>query len=261
MKRRFYALLVLIMMGACSQSGVDETTTPALTSSREPVSPPVDLESAATIRGTVFLEGAAPEQKGISMAADPFCVRMHINEVKTELVLVNEDGSLRNVFVYIKEGLEDRRFRPPPEPVILTQQGCVYVPHVLGTMTGQTLEILNDDDTLHNVRAVPKKNRPFNLGQPRRGHKVSRTFDIPEIMIPIKCDVHKWMGCYLGVVEHPYFAVTGDGGTFELPNLPPGTYVIEVWHETFGTQTMDITLAEKETKEISFSYSTSQKNE
>ena len=258
MKRLFLALLVLALMGACAGSGGDDTATPQPAPPREPVSPPIDLTTAATLSGTVILEGSIPEQKGISMAADPFCVRMHMNEVKTELVLVNEDGSLRNVFVYIKEGLEDRRFAPPIEPRVLTQKGCIYMPHVLGIMTGQTLEILNEDDTLHNVRAVPEHNPPFNLGQPRRGHKVSRTFDIPEIMIPIKCDVHKWMGCYVGVVEHPYFAVTGDGGAFELPNLPPGTYLLEAWHETFGSQTLDITLDEKETKDITFTFRTSQ---
>lgn len=258
MKRWSLALLVLTLMGACAGSGDDEAATSEPMPSREPVAPPIDLATAATLRGTVVLDGEIPEQKGVSMAADPFCVRMHIEEVTTELVLVNDDGSLRNVFVYIKEGLEDRLFAPPTEPVVLTQQGCIYVPHVLGIMTGQTLEILNEDDTLHNVRAVPEKNPPFNLGQPRRGHKVSRTFDIPEIMVPIKCDVHRWMGCYVGVVEHPYFAVTGDGGVFELSNLPPGAYVIEAWHETLGTQTLDITLAEKETKEVSFTFRASQ---
>lgn len=259
MMRLYLSLLLLALFGACAGGGGDDdTATPAPTSSREPVSPPIDPATAATLSGKVVFEGTAPQQEGISMAADPFCVRMHMNEVKTELLLVNEDGSLRNVFVYIKEGLGDRPFAPPAEPVVLTQQGCVYVPHVSGIMTGQTLEILNDDDTLHNVRAMPEHNPPFNLGQPRRGHKVSRTFDNPEIMIPIKCDVHKWMGCYVGVVEHPYYGVTGNGGAFEFPKLPPGDYVLEAWHETLGRQTQDITLSEKETKDVTFTFRTSQ---
>jgi len=258
MMRLYPSLLLLSLFGACAGGGGDDTATPAPMSSREPASPPIDFATAATLRGKVILEGTAPLQEGISMSADPFCVRMHMHEVKTELLLVNEDGSLRNVFVYIKEGLEDHRFAPPTEPVVLTQKGCVYIPHVLGIMTGQTLEILNDDDTLHNVRAMPEHNPPFNLGQPRRGHTVSKTFDKPEIMIPIKCDVHKWMGCYVGVVEHPYYGVTGNGGAFELPKLPPGAYVLEAWHETLGSQTLDITLAEKETTEITFTFQTSQ---
>ena len=258
MIRLCLSLLLLSLFVACAGSGGNDTATTEPTSSREPVSPPIDLDTAAMLSGKAILEGSVPQQEGISMAADPFCVRMHMNEVKTELVTVNEDGSLRNVFVYIKEGLEDRRFAPPAEPVVLAQKGCVYIPHVLGIMTGQTLEILNDDDTLHNVRAVPEHNPPFNLGQPRRGHKVSRTFDNPEIMIPIKCDVHKWMGSYVGVVEHPYYAVTGDAGAFELPKLPPGSYVLEAWHETLGPQRLDITLAEKETREVTFTFRAAQ---
>jgi hypothetical protein len=248
----FLAAMATLPLSCGSDTGGRSDGSP----SAPPLSPPVDPAIAATISGKVLLEGSAPEQKSISMKSDPYCTTMHMEEVKRELVIANEDGSLRNVFVYVKEGLTGKRFAPPSEAVVLTQLGCIYVPHVQGIMTGQAFEILNDDDTLHNVRAVPENNPMFNLGQPRRGHKVKRTFESPEVMIHIKCDVHKWMSAYLGVLDHMYFDVTGDGGTFELAGLPPGNYVIEAWHETYGTSTRSVSVGPSESKEILFSFST-----
>lgn len=253
MRSLLLAVLILPAFLACGEKG-EESSTPVPKSSSEPVSPPIDPATVATIRGNVFLEGAAPEQEAISMSADPTCAAMHAEEVKTALVVVNEDGSLRNTFAYVKEGLEGYRFSFPSRSVILEQRGCIYTPRVLGVMTGQSIDFVNQDRTLHNVRVIPEKNPPFNIGQPRKGFKTTKTFEIPEVMIPIRCDVHKWMRAYLGVLEHPYFSVTGDGGRFELPNLPPGNYVIEAWHESFGTLTQDVTVGEKEEKEITFTF-------
>lgn len=257
MRKHRLLALAFSMAVACAGGGGEEASTPGSGTNGTAPSAPIDLDTAGRIIGKVILHGDPPEPKSISMAADPLCAQMHTRELRTELAVTNPDGTLRNVFVYVKEGLEGRHFPPPAEPAVLTQRGCVYVPHVLGVTAGQPLEILNDDDTLHNVRAAAEKNRPFNLGQPRRGHKVSRTFRIPEIMVPIKCDVHKWMSAYVGVVEHPYFDVTGDGGAFELSGLPPGDYVLEAWHEMFGTRSTSVRLAEKETREIVFAYRTS----
>jgi len=110
------------------------------------------------------------------------------------------------------------------------------------------------DDTLHNIHAFAKKNREFNIGQPVKGLVTERAFDAPEVMIPVRCDVHKWMASYLGVVEHPFFAVTESNGRFDLAGLPPGSYVVEAWHEQYGLQQSSVTLGDDETRSIAFSF-------
>jgi hypothetical protein len=118
----------------------------------------------------------------------------------------------------------------------------------------QPLEIVNSDPTLHNIHAMPKANTEFNNGQPIQGMKMTHTFKAKEVMVPFKCDVHGWMNAYVAVMDHPYYAVTGNDGTFSLASLPPGTYTIEAWHEKLGTATQSVTVGAKETKEVSFSF-------
>jgi hypothetical protein len=125
---------------------------------------------------------------------------------------------------------------------------------VFGVRVGQPLEIVNSDPTLHNIHAIPTGNQEFNTGQPIQGMKFTHTFTSPEVMVPFKCDVHGWMNAYAGVVAHPYFAVTGADGTFSLNKLPAGTYTVEAWHEKLGTQTQSITLGEKQTSDIAFTF-------
>ncbi len=184
------------------------------------------------------------------------CRAKHPQGAYHEDVVVNSDGSLRNVFVYVKEGLPQRRYPPPPEPVRLDQNGCTFVPHVFGVQVGQPLELVNSDTVLHNLHALPKKSRGFNLGMPGRPKpwSVKRSFAAPEIMVKIKCDVHSWMICYAGVLTHPFYSVTGDSGGFYLKGLPDGTYLIEAWHETYGTQTRRVTVKDGETQTIQFTY-------
>ena len=170
------------------------------------------------------------------------------------------DGGLENVFVYVKDGLGTYHFDIPSESVKLDQQGCRYMPHVLGARVGQPIEISNSDETMHNVHAVPDVNREFNFAQFKKGQSDVRTFTTPEVMVPFKCDVHGWMNAYVGIVEHPYFAVSSDGGKFELKGLPPGTYTIEAWHEKSGTQTQQVTIGAKESKEITFSFTAATSN-
>jgi hypothetical protein len=168
--------------------------------------------------------------------------------------LINDNGTLRNVFVYVKTGLEGKVFPPPRTPVILDQHGCAYQPRVLGMQARQPLLIRNSDDTLHNVHAMPTRSKEFNVGQPNKGMETTRTFTTPEVMVKFKCDVHPWMAAYIGVLDHPYFAVTGADGDVRIPELPPGTYEFEAWHETYGTKTQRVTLAPGETKELTFTF-------
>ena len=169
--------------------------------------------------------------------------------------MVGSDGkSLANVFVYVKDGLGNYVYDTPTEAARIDQKECRYHPHVFGMRVGQPLEILNSDPTLHNIHALPKANAEFNNGQPIQGMKMTHTFDKPEVMVPFKCDVHGWMNAYVGVLDHPYFAVTDKDGKFELKDVPAGTYTIEAWHEKGGAMTQSVTLGEKESKDANFTF-------
>ena len=243
-----------LMIAACGgggEGGGGETAAPAPKAAAKAV----DSATAGKVTGSVKLEGEAPKPDAIQMAADPNCARLHSTPVMTQFYVTGEGGSLANVFVYVKSGLEGMSFTAPSEPVVLDQQGCTYHPHVIGMQVGQPLEIMNSDDTLHNIHAMPKKNKEFNIGQPVKGLKTNKTFDVPEVMIPFKCDVHKWMNSYAGVLDHPYFAVTSEDGAFEIPNLPPGDYVVEAWHERMGTKEMSVTVPASGSAEANFSFS------
>ena len=198
-------------------------------------------------------EGTAPENPPINTGSDPVCARENKDGLSVETVVV-DNGGLNNVFVYVKDGLGKYYFDVPAQAVTVDQQGCRYRPHVFGVRAGQPIEIINSDPTLHNVNAVASVNRGFNFGQPMQGMKNTATFTAPEVMVRIKCDVHGWMSAYAGVLDHPYFAVTSSGGKFELKNVPAGTYTVEAWHEKLGAQTQNVTLAEKDSKELSFTF-------
>ncbi|MFN2387788.1 MAG: carboxypeptidase regulatory-like domain-containing protein, partial [Thermoanaerobaculia bacterium] len=156
--------------------------------------------------------------------------------------------------VYVKEGVSGN-YPAPSQPVTLDQLGCQYRPHVFGIQAGQPLRILNSDGTLHNIHALPKKNEEFNIGQPFKGMETVKKFDQVEVGLRFKCDVHKWMGAYAAVLNHPFFATSNDQGTFEIKNLPPGNYVIEAWHEKYPPQTQNVTITGSESKTVDFTFS------
>jgi plastocyanin len=215
----------------------------------------VDAATAADVTGTVLVDGPVPANVQIKMNADPVCAKSVSGTQMMETYVVGPDGkSLGNVFVYVKEGLAGYKFDAPTTPVTIDQKECRYHPHVFGMQVGQPLEILNSDPTLHNIHAVAKNNREFNNGQPIQNMKTTHTFTAPEVMVPFKCDVHGWMNAFVGVLDHPYFAVTDTTGGFTLKSLPPGTYTIEAWHEKLGTMTQTVTIGAKETKNIVFSF-------
>jgi len=210
---------------------------------------------AATVSGRVQFNGTVPEPQRVNMNADPVCAGLHREPVFLQEVAVNADRTLRNVFVYVKEGFEGRTFETPAAKVILDQKGCQYEPHVFGIQIHQTLEILNSDSTLHNVHGMPTVSKEFNLGMPIKGMKLTRKFDQPEVMVKFKCDVHPWMRSYAGVLTHPFFSVTGEEGSFEIMSLPAGSYVIEAWHEKLGTQSQNVTVDEAGSLNLDFTFS------
>ena len=213
---------------------------------------------AATLKGQVLLEGKAPENPAVNMDADPICKAAYTTQVREEKVIVNKDGRLQNVFVYIKGPVEGGS-SAPKSPAVLDQKGCMYHPRVLGMQAGQPLSIQNSDATLHNVHALGKNNPEFNLGMPIQGMKLEKTFSNPEVMLKFKCDVHPWMHAYIGVVPHSFFSVTGEAGNFEISGLPPGEYTLEAWHETYGTQTQTVKVVNNdETKDVNFKFSAGQ---
>lgn len=210
---------------------------------------------SATISGVVKYEGAAPKFKEIKMDADPLCLEKHTGSVFPQTLLLGEGNTMANVFVHVKNGLPNQTHTAPTQPVVLTQHGCMYDPHVFGVMVGQPVKILNPDGTLHNVHAMSKVNPEFNLAMPKFRTEATKVFDKAEFMFAFKCDVHPWMLAWGSVMSHPYFATTKQDGKFTIDNLPAGTYAIEAWHEKLGTQTASVTLADGEAKEISLIFS------
>jgi plastocyanin len=212
-----------------------------------------DLSQAGSVSGKVSFQGETPQMARIRMGAEPNCEAKHEGPIYSQEVIVNDNGTLKNAFVWVKTGLEEYRFETPSEPGVLDQDGCLYTPHVLGVQVGQDIRMLNSDPATHNIHPLPQQNREWNISQ-SSGQEMARSFPREEVMIPVKCNIHPWMKAYVGVVSHPYFAVTGDDGSFELNNLPPGEYTVQVWHEKYGTQEQQVTVEPEGSGEIEFSF-------
>jgi plastocyanin len=215
----------------------------------------VDAATAGKIHGRIVYQGPKPTRRVIPMESDIKCNEEHGGKpVYDEPVQVGEGGGLSNAFVYIQTGLEGKKFEPVQQPVILDQKGCLFAPRALGIQAGQPLTLRNSDQVQHNVHPVPKNNREWSESQapgtPDVQHKFART----EVMVPVKCNIHQWMHAYIGVVEHPYFAVTGPDGSFDLTNVPPGDYTIAVWHEKLGDQTKPVHLGASGNEAVDFTY-------
>jgi len=248
------ALSALALSVACG--GGNKESAPAAAggnSASAPAAAPAAAGPGSTVSGTATFAGTSTDTP-IAMNADPVCAGLHKEPVTTGKVVV-ANGKLANVFVYVKSGLPAGATYPAPTTKAeINQQGCLYHPHVQGMMVNQGLVIKNSDPTLHNIHALPKTNAEFNIGQPFKGMATLKKFDKPEMPVRFKCDVHKWMGAYVGVLSHPFFSVTNDQGTFEIKNLPPGTYTIEAWQEKYGPQTQTVTISGAESKTVDFSF-------
>jgi len=225
------------------------------------------LAIAGNIEGTVTYDGAVPKFREIKMDADPICLSKHADKVFPQTLILGKDNMMGNVFVRIKGWsnpainahlgrIFDEQFPVPNNPVIITQEGCMYDPHVIGVMVGQPLKILNPDGTLHNVHALSKVNPEFNLAMPKFRRETTKIFNKAEFMFPIKCDVHPWMSAWISVMSHPYFDITNaSDGKFRIDNIPAGEYDIEAWHEKLGTQTQKVLVHKIKTHKIEFIFS------
>ncbi len=208
-----------------------------------------------TITGKVFFQGTPIKTRPISMRQDRNCEAAHKDKtVYSQEFVLNKNGTLKWVLVHVK-GVKGQ-FEPPKTPAVLDQVGCFYKPRVIGVMVGQVLEIRNSDGFMHNVHFVSKKNPGFNLAQPTSAMVIRRTFQNPELPPDsyMKCDVHPWMVAWVGIFDHPFFAVTGDDGSFTIKGVPAGTYEVEAWHERLGRQIQKVTVKEGTIVTVNFTF-------
>lgn len=213
----------------------------------------VDPATAGVISGSVRFRGQPEKTVVIDMDQDPDCSKLYKDGRRpAELVVVGQSGELANAFVYVKSGLEGKTFASLPAAARIDQKGCWFQPRVTGIETGQSLLVTNSDPVTHNIHPQARVNREWNQSQAPEDQPINRRFAQPEIMIPVKCNVHKWMRAWIGVVGHPYFAVTGADGKFEMKNLPPGSYTLVAWHEKLGTREQMIQLGASASPKLDF---------
>jgi hypothetical protein len=247
---RIWMLCCCAALVACG-GGEPKSTPPAQqeASPTPPAERSVDPAQTGSIRGLVRIEGTPAPAAPITMQADAWCKNHHEKQPLDESLL-SQNGLLQNAFVWIEGGLEGYRFETPTEKKELDQVGCIFGPRVVGVMVGQALTALNSDPVLHNVHSKPKLNSGRNIALPRIGSSRDFVFDKAEVMVPIVCDVHPWMRAFVGVVPHPYYAVTGVDGSFTLNGIPAGEFTLAVWHEKLGVQRRQITIGSQSTLDL-----------
>jgi plastocyanin len=243
---------------------------PALLAVSGAVLPLQGQSTAGQITGKISFKGTPPRVARIAMDQDPICASLHTEQayvlnnsaplespssgVHAEDGAVNSDGTLPNVFVYVKSGLQ-QTYSAPNKPVVLDQRGCMYVPHVFGIMVGQELRVTSTDPTTHNVHVTPKENKEWNESQIPGAAPLVKRFTKPEIMVPVKCNQHPWMKAYIGVTTNPFYAVTGKTGEFTIKGIPPGNYVLEAWTATFGRQEQTVAVSASGSATADFTFS------
>jgi hypothetical protein len=251
-RRRLAFTTVVLFLAACSGPS---RNVPAPKKAEEPiVYTVVDPNTAATVTGKILFTGKRPARAKIDMDEDPQCAGLHPSPVYDDPVAGGRGGGLANVFVYVEHGLEGKHFHPPAQPAVIDQHGCWFQPRVLGIETGQTLDVTNSDPVTHNIHPRAHLNREWNQSQAPGAAPLARRFIRPEIMIRVKCNIHSWMKAWIGVVDNPYFAVTRTDGTFELRDVPPGTYTVAAWQEDLGTQEQEVTVPPSGKAALTFTF-------
>jgi plastocyanin len=246
--------LVVVFLG-CGKSQSPSSASKTQPGAAVPHEPQVDPATVGSVSGVVSFKGAAPKLRSLDMTQDPACPA----DPQPSDAVVVRNGKLANVFVYLKDGKGLESSREAATPVVVDQKRCRYQPHVLGLLAGQPLKILNDDNALHNVHPMPKANDEWNESQMPRGKPIEKSFSHPELMMPVQCNQHPWMRMYVNVMEHPFFGVTGDDGSFEIKNLAPGEYTLVAIHEKFGEQTSKVTVPAKGNAKVDFVFSAESK--
>jgi plastocyanin len=234
---------LLLCSAACTNKTSDSTSTPTHKLNLDPA-------TAATISGVVKFQGTPQKPQKIDMSADPACG----SQPNYDRSLIVTDSNLANVFVYVKELAHDTTDAAPTQPLVITQKGCAYEPHVTVARVGQPVHFINADPTTHNIHMMPAQLKQWNESQMPISPPIEKRFDHSEVMIPIKCNQHPWMHMYLSVVNNDLYAIAGADGRFEIHGLPPGTYTIAAVHERLGEQDMKVTVAPKESKSLEFSF-------
>jgi len=246
---------VLSMLGglpltaACGGQSPQQSAPPSTAVAAAPVA---TAGATGSIVGRVSYEGNVSPAERVKLSADPKCLAMHKEGLEKQPILV-KDGGLADVLVYVKSGIGGS-YAAPAEPALLDQHGCSYTPHVLAVQAGQPIKVRNSDDTLHNIHPRPSVNSEFNIGQPRQGMESTRTFDKPELKIPVGCDVHPWMRAYVHVLSNPFFAITADDGGFEIKGLPAGEYEIEAIHEKLEPMAGKVSVKDGEAAKLDLAF-------
>lgn len=257
MKSRILAFAVTLLIGL-ALSTYAYFQNPASQTSEKPLYQPSGNDS--TVVGTIRVNGEVKRPFEIDMSADAVCAKLNQSPKTDSLIASNQ--LLQNAFVYIKEGdaLKSYRFEVPATEVVLEHKNCFFSPHVLGIRTGQRFSIVTSDPTEHNTHPTPKNNPEWNQTQPRHGEPITKTFQHAEVMIPFRDNQHPWEKAYVGVLDHPFFAITDEFGNYQIRGLPPGTYTLCVWHELLGEQEVEIKVGSGETRTVDFTLDASKAN-